>query len=70
MSRKQFKAHVSSHEKKLSRKERREQMANAPRQEYIPTEEDNVQIKNLTLISVISILVVLAFMYWIFTKSL
>lgn len=70
MSRKQFKPHVSTHEKKLSKKERKLQIQNAPKEEFVPTEEDNVQIKNLVLISVISILAVLLLMFWIFQSSL
>ena len=69
MARRDFKPHVSSHEKKLSKKERREQMANAPRQEVVPTEQDTVQIKNLALYSVIGIGVLLFIMYRVFINS-
>ena len=70
MARRDFKPHVSSHEKKLSKKERREQMANAPRQEVVPTEQDTVQIKNLALYSVIGIGVLLFIMYRVFINSI
>ncbi len=70
MARREFKPHVGSHEKKLSKKERREQMANAPRQEVVPTQEDTVQIKNLALYSIIGIGILLFIMYRVFINSI
>ena len=70
MARRDFKPHVSSHERKLSKKERKQQMANAPRQEVVPTQEDTVQIKNLALYSMIGIGILLFVMYRIFINSI
>lgn len=74
MSRKQYKGFSSSHEKKLTKQERKEQIANSqsslPKEELIPTEEDTAQIKNLALYSIIGIGLLLALMYWLFTKNL
>lgn len=74
MSRKQYKPHVSTHERKLSKKERKAQLeqsrANIPQEELVPTEEDTVQIKNLALYSIIGIALVLILMYWLFMNSL
>lgn len=73
MSRKQFKVTGGTHEKKITRKERREQVGTqqeiVPDEELIPTEEDTAQIKNLFLYSCIGIVVVLLFMYWTFINS-
>jgi len=73
MSRKQFKVAASSHEKKLTKKQRRaqqqDQPVNIPQEEILPTEEDTVQIKNLALYSCIGIGVLLCLMYWIFISS-
>lgn len=73
MSRKQFKVAGSTHEKKISKKERqrqvKEQRAQLPKEEVVPTEEDTVQIKNLALYSVIGIGLLLFLMYWIFINS-
>jgi hypothetical protein len=73
MSRKQYKGFTSSHEKKVSKKERQQQMkeqqAQAPREEVVPTEEDTAQIKNLALYSVIGIGLILLLMYWIFING-
>lgn len=75
MSRKQYKPHVSTHERKLSKKERKEQLdqnraQNVPQEEVVPTEEDTAQIKNLVLYSIIGITLVLILMYWLFMNSL
>lgn len=75
MSRKQYKPHVGSHERKLSKKERKAQLEqNRPQEvlqeEVVPTEEDTIQIKNLALYSVIGISLVLILMYWLFMNSL
>ena len=70
MSRKQFKVAGSTHEKKLSKKERKAQAANqVSKAEVVPTEEDTAQIKNLALYSFIAIGLLLAFMYWLFINS-
>lgn len=73
MSRKQYKGFVSSHEKKVTKKERQRQMkeqrAQAPQEEVVPTEEDTAQIKNLALYSVIGIGLILLLMYWIFING-
>lgn len=73
MSRKQYKGAARSHEKKLSKKERRRQMeeqrSQLPKEEVIPTEEDTAQIKNLALYSVIGIGLILMLMYWIFING-
>ena len=68
MSRKQFKVASSTHEKKITKKERKEQ--NRQQAEMIPTEEDTAQIKNLTLYAIIGIGLLLMLMYWIFINSL
>jgi hypothetical protein len=74
MSRKQFKVSGSTHEKKVSKKERqqsaKEQRSQLPVEEIVVTEEETVQIKNLALYSVIGIGVILALMYWIFISGL
>lgn len=74
MSRNQYRGFSSSHEKKQTKKERQEQLANSgaslPPEEVIPTEEDTAQIKNLALYSIIGISVLLGFMYWLFTQNL
>lgn len=74
MSRKQFKVSGSTHEKKVSKKERqriaKEQRSQLPVEEVVVTEEETVQIKNLALYSVIGIGVILALMYWIFISGL
>ena len=73
MSRKQYRGPSNSHEKKLTKKERRAQMAEQraqlPREEVIPTEEDTAQIKNLALYSAIGIGILMAVMYYIFINS-
>ena len=74
MSRKQFKVSGSTHEAKVSKKERqqsvKEQRAQLPVEEVVVTEEETVQIKNLALYSVIGIGVILGLMYWIFISGL
>jgi Fe2+ transport system protein B len=72
MSRKQFKVAGSTHEKKLSKKDRKTQEGNqvqVPQEELIPTEEDTAQIKNLVLYAVIGITLLLFFMYLTFINS-
>lgn len=73
MSRKQFKVSGSTHEQKVSKKERqrlaKEQRSQLPVEEVVVTEEETVQIKNLALYSVIGIGVILALMYWIFISN-
>ncbi len=77
MSRKQYKPPGSTHEKKVTRKERKRQLAEdrankeqlAPAEEVIPTEEDTDQMKHLALYSVVGILILLAIMYYVFITS-
>jgi len=74
MSRKQFKVSGSTHEQKVSKKERqrlaKEQRSQLPvEEEVVVTEEETVQIKNLALYSVIGIGFILALMYWIFISN-
>ena len=70
MSRKQFKVAGSSHEKKLSKKERRAQVGNVNKEEITPSKEDTVQIKNLTWYTAVAIGLLLMLMYWIFISGL
>lgn len=70
MSRKQYRPPASSHEKKKSRKERREEIQQqVPIEEIVPTEDDKVQLKNLTLYSIIGILILMILMYWVFISN-
>ena len=76
MSRKQFVVPASSHEKKLSKKERKaqqseqgSQMKPIPQEEIQVTEEDTTQIKNLALYASIGIGLLLLLMYWIFING-
>jgi hypothetical protein len=73
MSRKQFKVSGSTHEQKVSKKERqrvaKEQRSQLPVEEIVVTEEETVQIKNLALYSVIGIGLILGLMYWIFISN-
>jgi len=73
MSRKQFKVSGSTHEQKVSKKERqrlaKEQRSQLPAEEVVVTEEETVQIKNLALYAVIGIGLILALMYWIFISN-
>ncbi len=74
MSRKQYKPHVSTHEPKLSKKERKAQrntnISAAPVEEVVPTDQDTAQVKNLVLYSVIGIALVVILMYWLFMRSI
>ena len=71
MSRKQFKVAGSSHEKKLSKKERKAQIGqNIKQEEIVPTEQDTVQIKNLTKYAVLGIGLLLLLMYMVFMSGL
>jgi len=71
MSRKQYKPHVSTHEKKLTKKERKKQLEEQRNQQNVDvTEEDTMQIKNLALYATIGILLLLALMYWLFINSI
>jgi hypothetical protein len=71
MSRKQFKVAGSSHEKKLSKKERKAQIGqNIKQEEIVPTEQDTVQIKNLTKYAVLGIGLLLMLMYMVFMSGL
>ncbi len=74
MSRKEYRGFSSSHEKKMTKKERKEQLDNAraamPQEELIPTQEDTEQIKHLALYATIGIGLLLLLMYWLFMKNL
>lgn len=71
MSRKQFKVAGSTHEKKLTKKERKAQMSQTvKKEEIIPTEQDTVQIKNLTKYAVVGIGLLLLLMYLLFIQGL
>lgn len=71
MSRKQFKVAGSSHEKKLSKKERKLQVSqSANSEEVVPTEQDAVQIKNLSKYAVLGIGLLLLLMYFVFITGL
>jgi hypothetical protein len=75
MSRKQYIPSGSSHEKKTSRKERKKQVAenpvvsNQPQLYSAPTETDKRQIRNLTIVAVVGLLVLLGLMYYIFINN-
>jgi len=77
MSRKQYIPHGSSHEKKLTRKERREQAKNNPIVQQTeqplmvsaPTETDKRQIRILTIVGVAGLVVLMLLMYYIFINS-
>jgi hypothetical protein len=77
MSRKQYIPHGSSHEKKLTRKERREQAKNNPIVQQTeqplmvsaPTETDKRQIRMLTIVGVSGLVVLMLLMYYIFINS-
>ena len=77
MSRKQYIPHGSSHEKKLTRKERREQAKNNPIFQQTeqplmvsaPTETDKRQIRMLTIVGVSGLVVLMLLMYYIFINS-
>ena len=75
MSRKQYIPSGSSHEKKITRKESKKQTAenpvvsNQPQVFSAPTETDKKQIRNLTIIAVVGLLVLLGMMYYIFINN-
>jgi hypothetical protein len=79
MSRKQYTPHGSSHEKKMSRKERKKfaeenpivntGQSREPDMVTAPTEEDKKQLRNLTLFFVIGLLILLVLMYVVFISS-
>jgi hypothetical protein len=75
MSRKQYIPSGSSHEKKITRKERKKQavenpvVGNQPQLVSAPTEEDKKQIRNLTILAVVGLFILLGLMYYIFIKN-
>jgi hypothetical protein len=76
MSRKQYTPYGSSHEKKLSRKERKKIAKEnpiinpeAPMLVSAPTEQDKKQIRSLTLLAVGGLVFLLALMYYIFVSK-
>ena len=75
MSRKQFGPQGSSHEKKLTRKERKKLAKENPigsnqDSQFIsaPTEEDKKQLNNLTIFAVVFLVLLLILMYYIFVS--
>lgn len=73
MSRKQYTPYGSSHEKKISRKERKKITKEnpiinpeAPMLVSAPTEQDKKQIRLLTLLAVGGLVFLLVLMYYIF----
>jgi hypothetical protein len=75
MSRKQYIPSGSSHEKKITRKERKQQaienpvVGNQPQQFSAPTETDKKQLRNLTIVAVVGLFVLLGLMYYIFINN-
>jgi len=76
MSRKQYIPHGSSHEKKLTRKERKQQakdnpivQTEQPMMVSAPTEEDRKQLRKYTILGVAALVLLMALMYYIFISS-
>jgi hypothetical protein len=77
MSRKQYTPHGSSHEKKLTRKERKQQAKDNPIVQQTeqpmfvsaPTDTDRKQIRMFTLIGIGALMLLLVLMYYIFISS-
>ena len=77
MSRKQYIPHGSSHEKKLTRKERKQQAKDNPIVQQTeqpmlvsaPTDADRRQIRMFTLIGIGALVLLLILMYYIFISS-
>jgi hypothetical protein len=77
MSRKQYIPHGSSHEKKLTRKERKQlakdnpivQQTEQPMMVSAPTEAERRQIRTFTLIGIGALIILLMLMYYIFISS-
>ncbi len=79
MARNQFQPHGSSHEKKISRKERKLMNAenpmgptrnsNEPLTVSAPTEDDKKQIRMITIVGVVGLILLLVFMFYGFINS-
>ena len=77
MSRKQYIPHGSSHEKKLTRKERKQQakdnpivqQTEQPMMVSAPTDAERRQIRNFTLIGIGALIILLILMYYVFINS-
>ena len=77
MSRKQYIPHGSSHEKKLTRKERKQQakdnpivqQTEQPMMVSAPTDAERRQIRNFTLIGIGALIILLILMYYVFISS-
>ncbi len=77
MSRKQYIPHGSSHEKKLTRKERKQQAKDNPIVQQTdqpmlvsaPTDADRRQIRMFTLIGIGALIILLILMYYVFISS-
>jgi hypothetical protein len=77
MSRKQYIPQGSSHEKKLTRKERKQQakdnplvqQSNQPTMVSAPTETDKKQLRNLTLAGIAGLVLLMVLMYYIFINA-
>ena len=77
MSRKQYIPQGSSHEKKLTRKERKQQakdnplvqQTNQPTMVSAPTESDKKQLRFLTLAGIAGLVLLMVLMYYIFINA-
>jgi hypothetical protein len=77
MSRKQYIPQGSSHEKKLTRKERKQQakdnplvqQTNQPTMVSAPTEADKKQLRFLTLAGIAGLVLLMVLMYYIFINA-
>jgi len=77
MSRKQYVPHGSSHEKKLTRKERKQQAKDNPIVQQpgqplmvsAPTESDKRQLRILTIVGIAGIVLLMLVMFYIFKNS-
>jgi hypothetical protein len=77
MSRKQYIPQGSSHEKKLTRKERKQQakdnplvqQSNQPTMVSAPTESDKKQLRFLTLAGIAGLVLLMVLMYYIFINA-
>lgn len=75
MSRKQYRPSGGSHEKKVTRKERKKMRAENPvnaegnLEVIAPDENDKKQLRNLTIFSIIGLIALMILMYFIFVSS-
>ena len=74
MSRKQYVPHQGSHQKKVTRKERKQQLLENPINNEgpivvtAPDENDKKQLKNLTFFAVVGLFLLLILMYFVFVS--